>query len=119
MEYLENLKFTNEYWQIGLPIILMLADILTGYISAKIQNQVKSEKMRTGLGKKVAEIVYITVGMIFGIAFDIKIVGTFISLYIIYMELISLAENCKKLGVPVDEKIVGKFTGKLNNKEEE
>lgn len=119
MEILEQLKFTHEYWQIVLPLILMVADILTGYISAKINNNVKSEIMRSGLGKKVAEIVYIAVGMIFGIAFDVKIVGTFISLYIIYMEMVSLAENCKKLGMPVDDKIIGKLTGKLNSKEGE
>lgn len=118
MEILEQLKFTHDYWQIVLPLVLMFADVLTGYISAKINNEVKSEIMRAGLGKKVAELVYLVVGILFGIAFDIKLVGTFVSLYIIYMEIVSLAENCKKLGIPVDEKILGKITGKLNNKGE-
>ena len=45
------------------------------------------------------------------LAFNIKFIGQFISLYIVYMELVSIAENCKKLGVEMPEKI----KEKLNN----
>ena len=71
--------------------------------------------MRNGLGKKLAEIVYIIVGMLISVAFNIKPVEYFISLYVIYMELVSISENCKKLGVPMPEKI----QEKLNNKDGE
>lgn len=118
MEILENLKFTEDYWQIALPLILMLADVITGYINAKVNNSVQSDIMRKGLGKKVAEIVYIFVGIAFGLAFDVKAVSTFIVLYIIYMEIISLLENCKKLGLIKDDNTLEKITGKLNNKGE-
>ena len=44
-----------------------------------------------------------------------KSIAIFISLYIAYMELVSIAENCKKLGVKMPEKI----EEKLNNQKEE
>lgn len=119
MEILENLKFTHDYWQVVLPLILMFADVVTGYIAAKINNTVQSDIMRKGLGKKVAELMYILVGIAFGIAFGMPAVATFIALYIIYMEIVSLMENCKKLGLITDNSAIEKLTGKLNNKDKE
>lgn len=112
---LENLKFSHEYWEILLPLILMVIDVITGYYNAWKNNNTSSSKMRDGIGKKLAEIVYIVVGIVLGYAFGMKSIAIFISLYIAYMELVSIAENCKKLGVNMPEKI----SDKLNNKESE
>ena len=116
MEYLENLRFTHDYWVFLLPCVLMLIDIITGYYNAWKSKQISSSKMRDGLGKKMAEICYIVVGLIFGLAFDMKVVTYFISIYVIYMELVSVAENCKKLGVEMPVEIEEKLN---NHKEEE
>ena len=70
--------------------------------------------MRDGLGKKCAELCYIIVGFLFEFAFGVDIVRYFMIIYVCYMELVSLAENCTKLGFPVPDKI----KNKLNNKEE-
>lgn len=115
METIENLQYTHEYWAIVLPCILMVLDMITGYYNAWKRKKISSSKMRNGLGKKLAELVYIIVGMLIAEAFDIKPIGYFISLYVVYMELVSIAENGKKLGVPIPEKI----QEKLNNKEGE
>ena len=115
MEILENLKFSHEYWEILLPLILMVFDVITGYYNAWKNNETSSAKMRDGIGKKLAEIVYIVVGIILGYAFGMKAIGYFISIYIAYMELVSIAENCKKLGVKMPEKL----EEKLNNESEE
>lgn len=117
MEILENLKFSHEYWEILLPLILMVADVITGYYNAWKSNETSSAKMRDGIGKKLAEIVYIVVGIVLGYAFGMKSIAIFISLYIAYMELVSIAENCKKLGVKMPEKIEEKLNN--NNKEGE
>ena len=99
MEELLKLNFSNEIWQIGAPLILMILDIITGYYNAWRKDKIKSSKMRDGIGKKIAELVYILVGFLFAYTFNIKAISYFVSIYIIYMELISIAENCKKLGV--------------------
>ena len=117
MEILENLKFSHEYWEIILPLILMVFDVITGYYNAWKNNETSSSKMRDGIGKKLAEIVYIVVGIVLSYAFGMKSIAIFISLYIAYMELVSIAENCKKLGVKMPEKIEKKLNN--NNKEGE
>lgn len=114
MEYLEKLKFTNEYWVILAPFILMILDIITGYYNSWKNKKISSKKMRDGIGKKLAEMVYILIGLILSYAFGIKAIGYFISIYMVYMELISISENCEKLGI-IMPKIL---KDKLNNKEE-
>ena len=113
MNTITNLQFSHDYWEIVLPLFLMMADIINGYYQAWKNKKIKSSKMRDGIGKKLAEIIYIVVGIVIGLAFNIKFIGQFISLYIVYMELVSIAENCKKLGVEMPEKI----KEKLNNDE--
>ena len=64
MEELMNLKFTSEWWALIAPLILCVLDVLTGYIYAWINNDVKSYKMREGLGKKFGELVYVVLGIV-------------------------------------------------------
>ncbi len=112
MEYLQNLEFTNVIWLFALPLLLMLIDIVTGYINAWKSKNIDSSKMRDGIGKKCAELVYILLGILFKLAFEIDAVMYFIVVYICYMEFNSIAENCDKLGfeVPI-------LKDKLNNRE--
>ena len=113
MEELMNLHFTSIWWAIIVPVVLMVLDILTGYYNAWEKEQISSSKMRDGLGKKCAELCYIVVGFLFKFAFGVDIVMYFMVIYVCYMELVSLTENCAKLGLPMPEKI----KNKLNNKE--
>ena len=115
MEELMNLQFTNEWWAFGLPLLLMVLDILTGYFNAWKSKEISSSKMRDGLGKKCAELCYILVGIMFKCAFGNPSIMYFMIIYVCYMELVSLAENCDKLGV----KLPTKLAEKLNNKKEE
>ena len=116
MEELMNLKFTNIWWTIGVPLILMILDILTGYYNAWKNKEVSSSKMRDGLGKKCAELCYIIVGFVFKFAFGTSAIMYFMVIYVCYMEIISLAENCTKLGFPLPDKLKEKLN---NNKEEQ
>jgi toxin secretion/phage lysis holin len=113
MNELLKLHFTSQIWIVILPLILMVIDIITGYYNAWKNDEISSQKMRDGIGKKIAEICYIVLGIMFGIAFGIQAISYFISIYIIYMELMSVAENCKKLGLPVPSEL----EKKLNNNE--
>ena len=115
MEELMNLKFTNAIWVMVLPVILMVLDVLTGYYNAWKNKEISSTKMRDGLGKKCAELCYIVVGFLFRFAFGTSSIMYFMVIYVCYMELVSLAENCDKLGV----KLPDKLSEKLNNNKEE
>lgn len=114
MEYLQNLEFTSTIWVFILPLILMLIDIVTGYVNAWRTRTIDSSKMRDGIGKKCAELVYILLGVLFKLAFGVNAIMYFLVIYMCYMELNSIAENCDKLGFKLPDVI----REKLNNKED-
>lgn len=116
MEELLKLEFTSIVWVFIVPLILMILDVLTGYCNAWKNNEVSSSKMRDGLGKKCAELVYIVIGTVFNYAFNLKAIMYFLVIYVCYMEIVSLAENCDKLGVKLPKQISDKLN---NNKDKE
>ena len=75
---------------------------MTGLIFAFITNSFQSAKMRSGLGKKVGELLIILIGVLFTFGMGIPTyILKCIALYIIFMELMSILENLDKLGVPI------------------
>ena len=112
MEYLQTLKFTNTAWIILLPFILMILDVLTGYYNAWRQKKVSSTKMRDGLGKKIAEMSFIFISMLFSWAFNLSEITSGVSVYVVFMEMISIIENLDKLGFPMPKKIKDVFNNK-------
>lgn len=113
-ELMQNIQFTNIWWTILAPLILIIIDIATGVVIAWRNNDFKSAKMREGLSKKFGELVYILIGILTKFALGTEMILYFVVIYICLMELSSLAENCDKLGV----KIPDKLKEKLNNKED-
>lgn len=116
---LDTIQFSNDFWIILLPIILMALDVFTGYINAVIKGEVSSRKMREGLGHKVAELIYIIVGYFISIVFNVSQIEYFISIYIIVMELISIMENAEKLGVKTPNVIKSKLESAKDELENE
>ena len=99
---IEEFHYSNDLWIVMVPVILMSLDIFTGVINAWIKNEIKSSKLREGLGKKFGELSVILIGELFVIAFSLPIlVASGFSFYIVIMELISICENLEKLGVPI------------------
>lgn len=114
-EALKALQFSSNFWVIMLPSILMALDVATGFINAWAKCQVKSSVMRQGLARKFGELVIIGIGQL--LFFGISLPGycvSFISFYIILMELVSITENLDKLGVPIP-KIVKKVLSNAEN----
>ena len=112
-EFMQSLNFTHTWWAFLLPVILMLMDIITGYYNGWKNNELSSSKMRDGLGKKMAELCCICIGVLFKYAFGLDAVMYFVILYVVFMELLSVLENCDKLGFNMSDKL----KEKLNNKE--
>lgn len=114
-EIIQNIHFTNLWWAIFAPMILIIFDVLTGVVIAWKNNDFKSAKMRTGLSKKFGELVYVLVGILTKFALGTELILYFTVGYICLMELSSLAENCDKLGVDIPQKL----KEKLNNIDKE
>ena len=114
-EIMQNIHFTNLWWAILAPMILIVIDVLTGLMIAWKNNDFKSAKMRAGLSKKFGELVYVLVGILTKFALGTELILYFTVGYICFMEISSLAENCDKLGVKMPDKL----KEKLNNDKEE
>lgn len=99
MLLLDKLNFTNIIWQIITPLIFFCVDIISGYIQAIINHNVDSQKMRMGLLHKVLLIFIIILSFIIRFAFNLNFVSTFVCIYIVLMETVSIMENFKKAGV--------------------
>ena len=102
MDNLQNITFTHRYWVLLLPIFLMAADIITGWIQATINGTWDSTKMRTGLFRKSEELLVIVIAYVIYVAIELPVdVPAFIAGYIIVMEIISVCENLDQAGLPV------------------
>lgn len=104
-DLIKEIHFTNLVWTFFLPLILMILDIITGYYNAWKNKEVSSSRLREGLGKKCGELAYLILGIAFKFAIGSNAIIYFISIYICFMEIISLTENCTKLGVPLPNSV--------------
>lgn len=102
MDIIKQLHFASRLWIIALPALFMALDICTGLVYAWESGTFKSSKMREGLGKKFGELTYIVIGIAVTVAMTLPeylIIG--IATYILFMEFLSIVENCDKLGAPI------------------
>lgn len=106
IDIIKSLHFSSFIWLLALPSAMMGIDIITGLLNAWAKKNFQSAKMRSGLAKKAGELLIILIGLLFyaGMALPIQILN-FIALYIIVMELMSIAENLDQLGAPLPKVI--------------
>ena len=98
----KEIQFTHRYWVLLLPLILMSADIVTGWIQATINNTWDSTKMRTGLFRKSGEMLVIVIAYVISVAIALPVdIPAWIAVYICIMEVISVCENLDQAGVPM------------------
>lgn len=120
-EFIANFHFSTNTWGIITPCVLMALDIVTGLLYAWISKTFQSGKMRSGLGKKVGELVIILIGELFSYAAGLpKEIMNGILIYISFMELMSIIENLDKLNVPIPDaikKVINNKTEKGDNNE--
>ena len=100
-----------------LPVLLMILDVLTGWLNAYKKGELSSKKMRDGIIKKSAEIVMIVVGMLIKYSLGVPAVSEFITIYMCWMEILSLVENYEKLGGKLPEGFKNKLNENSNNED--
>lgn len=102
VEFLTHFHFRNEIFELIAPIAMMAIDFLSGTFGAWMTNTFQSSRMRAGLTKKVGEISILVVGALVSYALGLpEYLMAGIALYIMFMELMSIAENAKKMGAPL------------------
>lgn len=118
-EILKNLHFASYIWLIALPCLMMAVDIVTGLTYAWVSKTFDSARMRAGLGKKFGEVSYIVVGLLVTYAMMLpSYIVAGIATYIVLMELMSIIENCDKLGTPMPKAVkdvINNVNDSLNN----
>jgi toxin secretion/phage lysis holin len=107
IEFLRELTGTQDakiFFILGLIAIAMIIDFLTGTVSAKINQNIISQKGINGILRKICSMIV----MIFFIPVSILIpegigIGLVYVLYLgyLFMELKSILENLKKMGIDV------------------
>lgn len=111
-EFIMNLDFTSMFWQVSGTLLFMLSDIISGFISAVINHNVDSQKMREGIMRKGQLLLVIALAFIFQyMFFNMEIISKFVCLYIVFMEVVSILENLSKSGIDL-----GKIVNILNIK---
>lgn len=98
---IETLTFSNMLWQILTPILFSIADIITGFIQAVINNDVDTTKMRTGLLHKILITLILFLSIILDNTFSLNFCCKGVSIYIIVMEILSICENLTKAGINI------------------
>ena len=100
--------------------VFILMDILTGLVKALTQGDFNSQKMRVGLMHKAGELLAVALG--FAIDWSLPIMGvqmsiswlSFVSIYIVLMEVASIIENIGIMCPPVG-KALSKVFAELKN----
>lgn len=109
---LSNVSYSHIYWIFLLPLIGAGADIVTGWIQATVNGTWDSTKMRKGLYRKGGELLVVIIAFVAEAAIPVVAeykVATWISLYIVIMEAVSVLENLDQAGVGFPKSILKKL----------
>lgn len=98
----EIIQFRDGNWILLIPLICIAVDFVTGVLYAWSTGHLKSYKMRQGLARKSGELLILILGEAFtyGMFLPVYILW-FLSAYIIFMELVSIIENLRKMGIKI------------------
>lgn len=99
-EIIKQVEFTSIIWQVITTLIFLLGDVLTGFITAIINKNLDSQKMREGLLRKMLLIVVLALAFCLQYAiFNLPLISKSVCIYIIVMEIVSILENLQKAGI--------------------
>jgi len=121
MEYLEILK---AYFLTPIILKFILAafcfycfDFISGFTTAWKNHNIQSTKLRGGLDKFVKYVIYIFIGVLFDFFINNTVMCPICCARIIIIELTSLNENLKKIGLDIPGEIVKYFEKRSNENE--
>lgn len=90
----------SQSWSIVLACIMMVADVVVGFVGAAIRHDISSTKMREGIGHKAMMVALIFVAYVLGVGLthvsgiQFEVPSTeVVCWYTIVMEVTSIIEN--------------------------
>lgn len=112
-----------DAWAVGVALVLMALDMVSGFVGAAANGEVKSSKMREGLWHKASEVLVIVLAFVIQVACE-HVVGlpyadvTVVAVcgFIVVMEVGSVLENIAKANPNMKDS--GIFKLFANNEEE-
>lgn len=117
-----TVHFANDAAIIIVPAVLMLLDIIVGFLNAWRIHDIKSSKLRDGIVHKFDEMIIIVIALFLQYSMGLpREIPVFSATYIIIMELISILENLSQSGVKVPEWVTKRLANAIEdaNKEKE
>lgn len=98
-----GLAFSSIQWVWLAPLAMIALDIITGTLCGLLKEKhLRSSVASAGLYKKLGEVAALLAVAVFTYAFGLPHEFVkFFSIYVIYIETLSLFENLDVLGVPV------------------
>lgn len=115
-EITTELQYSHTYWIFLLPLVLIAADVLSGWIQATINSTWDSTKMRKGLFRKGGEMMVVIVAWVVGLALPLDFnIAFFFSLYVVIMEALSVIENLDLAGIPMPTWIIKRLKKTMQN----
>lgn len=114
------LMFKNlPFDQLIVPLILILADIVSGVGKAIYHSDLNSTRLKHGLISKSGEVLLMCVFLVLCYFYSfpnelfVSVVG-----YIVVMEIVSIMENLKETGVSIPKWLDKMMSQKLNEEDE-
>lgn len=90
---------------IGALITLVFIDVITGLLCAFIKKEVSSVASLKGMLKKVLVISLVFCGMVMELVYSDIPWGRVIAMFFCLTEIISITENCARVGVPLPRQL--------------
>ena len=116
----------SQTWSIIMACVMMLADIITGFTGAVVRHDIRSTKMREGIGHKIMILVLIAVAYVLGVGLGhvsgirAEIPSTeIVCWYVVVMEIASILENISKAWPEFSGTSLFKYFSKMTGDDED
>lgn len=116
----------SQTWSIIMACVMMLADIITGFVGAVVRHDIRSTKMREGIGHKIMILVLIAVAYVLGVGLghvsgiNTEIPSTeVVCWYVVVMEIASILENISKAWPEFSGTSLFKYISKIAGDDED
>lgn len=93
--------WVKQFPFVGILVLLMILDVMTGYIAAAVHRDIDSSVSFRGALKKAQMLLMVAAGMVFELLYPDVPWGRIIAGLLCLGEMASIIENADKAGIPI------------------